>query len=287
MTLFYNNSMPELPEVETIVRSLRNGGQFGPSVLHRRVDAAYVDWARTIAEPDMDSFKGLILGRHIETVTRRGKYIVMYLNEGYLLIHLRMSGDLRVEKAYDESGNEIPFRKHDRVVLNFGDSYRLAFFNPRKFGRMWLTDDLEHLLGSLGPEPLEETLSEKQFFAMLQRHHRQIKPLLMDQAFLAGMGNIYTDEALFAAGIHPLTGSNQLTEAQAAVLLAEIRHVLQEGIRRNGSSIDWAYRGGEFQNEFQVYQRTGESCPVCSTPIERMVVGQRGTHFCPHCQPIL
>jgi formamidopyrimidine-DNA glycosylase len=279
--------MPELPEVETIVRSLRDGGQFGPSVLHRRVDAAYVDWPKTIAEPDAENFKGLILGRSVESINRRGKYIVMHLDEGYLLIHLRMSGDLRVEPDLDETGEAIPFRKHDRMVLTFADGYRLAFFNPRKFGRVWLTDDLDHLLGKLGPEPLDEALTAERFYEMLNGHKRQIKPLLMDQNFIAGMGNIYTDEALFASGIHPLTGSNQITSAQAETLLTEMRYVLKEGIRRNGSSIDWAYRGGEFQNEFQVYQRTGEDCPVCSTPIERIVVGQRGTHFCPHCQPIL
>jgi formamidopyrimidine-DNA glycosylase len=246
-----------------------------------------VGWDRTIAEPDAENFKGLILGRKIEAISRRGKFIVMQLDEDYLLVHLRMSGDLRVEKAFDADGKALPVREHDRMVLTFADGYRLAFFNPRKFGRVWLTDDLAHLLGKLGPEPLDEHLTEEMFAGMLHRHQRQIKPLLMDQTFLAGMGNIYTDEALFGAGIHPLTRSNLLSETQAAVLLTEIRHVLQEGIRRNGSSIDWAYRGGEFQNEFQVYQRTGENCPVCSNPIERIVVGQRGTHFCPHCQPLL
>lgn len=287
VTLFYNNAMPELPEVETIVRSLRDGGQFGPSVLHRRVDAAAVDWARTIAEPTADAFQAMILGHSVTAVTRRGKYIIMQLDGGFLLVHLRMSGDLRVEKAFNEAGDPLPVRKHDRVVLTFGDGYRLAFFNPRKFGRMWLVDDPEQVVGDLGREPLEASLTDEVFYTMLQQHHRQIKPLIMDQRFLAGMGNIYTDEALFAAGIHPLTGSAQLLPAQAATLLEKIRDVLQEGIRRNGSSIDWAYRGGEFQNQFQVYQRTGESCPACGTLIERMVVGQRGTHFCPHCQPLL
>jgi len=279
--------MPELPEVETIVRSLRDGGQFGPSVLGRRVDAAYVDWPRTIAEPEAESFQGLILGRSITAVSRRGKHIVLHLDEGFLVIHLRMSGDLRVEEAFDAAGEAVPFRKHDRVGLTFHDGYRMVFHNPRKFGRMWLTDNTRHLFKKLGPEPLDDALTREDFFIMLQHHKRQIKPLLMDQTFLAGMGNIYTDEALFAARIHPLTISHQISAEQAGVLLEEIRAVLQEGIRRNGSSIDWAYRGGTFQNEFQVYQRTGEDCPVCGTEIERIVVGQRGTHFCPHCQPLL
>jgi formamidopyrimidine-DNA glycosylase len=119
---------------------------------------------------------------------------------------------------------------------------------------------------------------------MLQQYHRQLKPLLLDQHFLAGMGNIYTDEALNLAGLHPLMNSAQIQEDQAARLLHSIRDVLREGIRRNGASIDWVYRGGDFQNYFRVYQRTGQPCPVCDTPIERLTVGQRGTHFCPQCQ---
>jgi formamidopyrimidine-DNA glycosylase len=120
----------------------------------------------------------------------------------------------------------------------------------------------------------------------MQKRKRQIKPLLLDQSFIAGMGNIYTDEALFLSRIHPLTRADQITSAQAEQLLENIRLVLKEGIIRNGASIDWVYRGGEFQNYFRVYQRTGQPCPVCGSPIERIVVGQRGTHFCPVCQEI-
>ncbi len=115
---------------------------------------------------------------------------------------------------------------------------------------------------------------------------RQFKPLLLDQTFLAGLGNIYTDEALFLARLHPLKPSNSLTFEQSARLLASIREVLQEGIRHNGASIDWVYRGGDFQNHFRTYQRTGEPCPVCGAPIERILVGQRSSHFCPVCQPM-
>jgi formamidopyrimidine-DNA glycosylase len=115
---------------------------------------------------------------------------------------------------------------------------------------------------------------------------RQIKPLLLDQSFLAGLGNIYADESLNLARIHPLQRADRLTKAEARRLLASIRSVLAEGIRRNGASIDWVYRGGDFQNHFRVYQRTGQPCPRCGTPVERIVVGQRGTHFCPHCQTL-
>ena len=119
----------------------------------------------------------------------------------------------------------------------------------------------------------------------LHTHQRLLKPLLLDQAFIAGLGNIYTDEALHLAGLHPTRHADELDEIQAQKLLQAIRQVLEEGIRRNGASFDWVYRGGSFQNSFRVYQRTGKPCPVCGTPVERLVIGQRGTHFCPACQP--
>ena len=119
---------------------------------------------------------------------------------------------------------------------------------------------------------------------MLTSRCRQLKPLLMDQRFLAGLGNIYTDEALFRVKIHPLSRSDSLTESKSVMLLKAIREVLEDGIHRNGASIDWVYRGGDFQNHFNVYGRKGDPCPKCGTPIERLLVGQRGTHICPNCQ---
>jgi formamidopyrimidine-DNA glycosylase len=218
-------------------------------------------------------------------VGRRGKHILIHLSDYDLIFHLRMSGELRVESMYNEDGGLRPLLPHDRVVLYFSDGHRLAFHNPRKFGRAWLVKDAREIVGHLGPEPFSEALTAAVFYQRLQQHHRQIKPLLLDQTFLAGMGNIYTDEALFLAKIHPLTTSHSLNEADAARLLDAIRQVLEKGIRANGASIDWVYKGGGFQNDFTVYQRTGQACIRCGTMIERMVVGQRGTHFCPICQP--
>jgi formamidopyrimidine-DNA glycosylase len=152
---------------------------------------------------------------------------------------------------------------------------------------MWLVGQPESVLKNLGPEPLDPHLTVEQLHRMLTAVHRQLKPLLLDQGFLAGLGNIYTDEALHLAKIHPLQSSDSLTLDQAGQLLFAIRQVLEEGIRRNGASIDWVYRGGDFQNSFRVYQRTGQPCPECGTPVARIVVGQRGTHFCPTCQPNL
>ena len=161
-----------------------------------------------------------------------------------------------------------------------------CFNDTRKFGRVWLLTDPQSILGRLGPEPLDEAFTAREFHTRLACRKRQLKPLLLDQTFLAGLGNIYTDEALFLAKLHPLSSSNALSQGQATRLLGTIREVLNEGILHNGASIDWVYRGGEFQNHFRVYQRTGEPCLVCGTPIERILVGQRSSHFCPVCQSV-
>ncbi len=269
--------MPELPEVETITRSLRQEKRTGFSVLGQMIEDVVILWERSIAVPGAAAFKKRIKGQVIKGVGRRGKYIVMPLSTDTLLFHLRMSGDLHL-RSEKEPG------KHDRVIFTLGNGQYLVFEDARKFGRIWLLSDPQQELGDLGPEPLSEKLTVEQFHQMLQGSKRQLKPLLMDQTFLAGLGNIYTDEALFKAKLHPLTAASELSIEQAAALLSAIRDTLLEGIRRNGASIDWVYRGGDFQNHFCVYGRKGEPCSVCGTPIERIVVGQRGTHFCPSCQ---
>jgi len=141
------------------------------------------------------------------------------------------------------------------------------------------------VIGNLGPEPLENDFRPQDLHARLHAHRRQLKPLLLDQKFIAGLGNIYTDEALNLAKLHPLKISNTLDETQSRRLWSSIRDVLREGIERQGASIDWVYKGGEFQNYFRVYQRTGESCRECGNPIKRISVGQRSTHYCQNCQP--
>jgi len=172
------------------------------------------------------------------------------------------------------------------LILHLSDGRYLAFNNMRKFGRVWLTPSPEDILGKLGPEPLDENFTVEMLYERLRQHKRQIKPLLLDQNFLAGMGNIYTDEALHLAGLHPRTKSDLIRRKQAEILWRSLRKVLEEGIRRNGTSIDWIYRGGDFQNYLGVYGRKDEPCLNCGTPIQRITVGQRGTHFCPKCQPL-
>jgi formamidopyrimidine-DNA glycosylase len=275
--------MPELPEVEIIARKLR------PELVGKRITKANLLWSRTLATPTPAKFKREIVGQEIKAVGRRAKYVHIQLPAYHLFVHLRMSGDL-----YIKEGQVTP-EKHDRLILDLasnssldrrGETTRLVFNDTRKFGRVWLVRDPEEVIGGLGPEPLSDEFTPQILYEGLQSRHRQLKPLLLDQTFLAGMGNIYTDEALHMARLHPLTVSDSVEREQAQALWEAIRAVLQEGIRRNGASIDWVYRGGEFQNYFRVYDRKGQPCPVCGTAIERLVIGQRGTHVCPNCQKI-
>jgi len=288
--------MPELPEVETIVRALH------PALVGKTILSADLRWPRTLAAPSPLAFARRVKGQKIEEVSRRAKYFIFHLSslrepQGKpfsLLIHLRMSGDLQVRE-----GSYAP-QKHDRLILFLTDhaslvthhasritpDATLVFNDARKFGRVWLTAEPDEVLGALGPEPLDPSFTPQAFYERLHKRHRQLKPLLLDQTFIAGLGNIYTDEALHAARLHPLSPSNSVTPQQAEGLWRAVRAVLEEGIRSNGASIDWVYRGGEFQDHFRVYGREGQPCPVCGTGIERLTVGQRGTHFCPNCQPL-
>ena len=275
--------MPELPEVETIVRALREGGRGGVPIVGHKFQSVRLLWARTLAEPDENSLLARLPGQQVVDIGRRGKFIVMRLSQDFMLVHLRMSGDLRVDSLADRP--DLPLEPHDRAAFWLDDDVRLAFNNPRKFGRIWLVSDPQTVVGHLGPEPLGEAFTMPMFYAGLQKRRRQLKPLLLDQGFLAGVGNIYSDEALYHARLHPCRVASTLREVEAERLYHALRQVLSEGIRAQGASIDWIYRGGGFQNKFKVYQRTGEPCAVCGTSVIRLVVGQRGTHICPVCQP--
>lgn len=251
--------------------------------MDRVITSASIYWPRTIATPSPDEFSRQIQGQRIRTVTRRAKYIHLTLSNVHLFVHLRMSGDLLLRPM------GTPHALHDRVILGLSEPLphapkELVFNDARKFGRMWLTDKPEEVIGALGPEPLEAGFTAQALLAALHTRRRLLKPLLLDQTFIAGLGNIYTDEALHKSRLHPLRRSDSLQLVEAARLRNAIRSVLRSGIRRNGASIDWVYRGGDFQNHFAVYGRTGEKCRVCGARVRRMLVGQRGTHFCPRCQ---
>jgi formamidopyrimidine-DNA glycosylase len=250
-----------------------------------KILSAQLLWPGTLASPSEGEFMAQVGGRRIEDVSRRGKFLQLQLRAAIpgqppmtLFVHLRMSGDL-----YIRPGDHSP-EKHDRLILALTDTC-LVFNDTRKFGRVWLTADPRAVIGGLGPEPLDPTFTSGVFHQMLTGRRRQLKPLLLDQTFLAGLGNIYTDEALHMARLHPLRSSDRLTAGEARRLWKSIRETLWMGIEHNGASIDWVYRGGGYQHHFRVYGRTGQPCPVCGTPIERILVGQRSTHFCPGCQP--
>jgi len=264
--------MPELPEVETIIRALR------PALIGKSILSADLRWKRTLVTPSPRKFRHLIRGQQIQDIFRRAKFLHIKLSASHLIIHLRMSGDLLVIL-----GGYQP-AMHDRLILKLTGDMTCVFSDPRKFGRVWLVSDPAEVFRDLGPEPLSDEFTPAWLHTALNKQSRQLKPLLLDQSFLAGLGNIYTDEVLHMARLHPMTQSDSVTIEEAEILWMAIRQVLEEGIRRNGASIDWVYRGGDFQNHFRVYGRQGEACPVCGTTIKRIVVGQRGTHICPNCQ---
>jgi formamidopyrimidine-DNA glycosylase len=257
--------MPELPEVETVVRTV------APHLVGRRIVSARFT-SRFVTPGNRATLASRLEGRRIESVQRRGKFIVIRLDEGILSIHLGMTGRLLVSGKAGE---------HTHGVFTLDDG-QLLYDDPRQFGKIeWNPKRV----AALGPEPLE--IGFEEFRARLRRRAR-IKPLLLNQAFLAGLGNIYVDESLFASGIHPLASAARLSAPRAAKLHQAIREILTEAIAAGGSSIsdyvDAEGRKGWFQVKHRVYGREGEACTVCGTAVRKIVVVQRGTHFCPVCQ---
>jgi formamidopyrimidine-DNA glycosylase len=264
--------MPELPEVHTIVRTMR------PRLVGRRIVEFEARWPRQV-RPDVPSVRDGIVGCTIRNLTRRGKFIVFHLHDGgFLLVHLRMSG--RLEWSQPRTA-EPP---HVRAAWGLEDGNRLLLCDARKFGRILYTRDLSDVTGRLGVEPLSSTFTPRRLARLLHTRARQLKPLLLDQSVIAGLGNIYTDEALFCAGLHPATRSDRLSTAQITALHGAIRQVLRTAIRRNGTSFDWIYPGGRMQDHLRVYGRAGEPCRRCGATIRTLRIAQRGTHFCPRCQ---
>jgi formamidopyrimidine-DNA glycosylase len=260
--------MPELPEVETVVRSVAVH-LAGRRILESKFTSKFVTpGSRT-------KLAQRLSGRRIESVKRRGKFIVMALDEGTLTVHLGMTGKLLIKGETNQ---------HTHGVFTLDDGM-LLYHDPRQFGRIEWSEGESPRVKRLGPEPLEISLEE--FRVRLKRTTR-IKALLLNQAFLAGLGNIYADESLFAAGIHPLTPANKLTAARAEKLYRAIQGILTHAIKLGGSSIsDYVNAEGErgwFQMEHKAYGREGEPCVNCGKAIRKILVAQRGTHYCPHCQ---
>jgi formamidopyrimidine-DNA glycosylase len=261
--------MPELPEVETTVRALRS------RLLGQQLREFEASWPPMVL-PSVAEVRSAVVGQRVAAVDRRGKFVVLRLQTGACLVHLKMTGRL----LWSDNGAPVA---HVRASWTLSDGDRLLFRDPRKFGRVRYVSDYEQFAGQLGIEPLTRAFTPDALRQVL-RARRRLKPLLLDQTQIAGLGNIYADEALFRARLHPLRPACSVNPAQAAALHQAIRSVLREAIRHGGSSIDWAYPGGRMQNRLAVYGRAGQPCPRCGRAIVRIRVGGRGTHVCPRCQ---
>ena len=261
--------MPELPEVETVVRSL------APRLTGRRILRGRF-FSRFVVRQDFQQLARRVREQTVRSVRRHGKFIVLELDRGVLTVHLGMTGKLLMDAKPGP---------HSRALFEL-DEGLLVYDDIRHFGRIEWSKQLPDRAEALGPDALGIALPD--FLAQLKSRKARIKPLLLNQTFLRGMGNIYTDEALFQAGIHPRAIAARLSKPRAARLHAAMLEVLSQAIRLKGSSIsdyvDSDGNQGSYQQHHQVYGREGQPCPICATPIRRIVVGQRGTHYCPKCQ---
>lgn len=271
--------MPELPEVETVRRALEK------AIVGKKIEDIYILEPRLIT--DITCFKQQNRGATIQEIKRRGKYLLIALNKWTIVSHLRMTG-----KYFITETNEL-YSKHVHVVWSFTDGSVLQYEDVRKFGRfdMVSNDDLEDYFKrkKLGVEPTVEDFSVNEFKKALQHKRQMIKIALLNQQIVAGLGNIYVDEVLYQSHIHPMRLASQLQHREINSLHAHIIETLQQAIEAGGTTVkDYSSLGeqGTFQTQLRVYGQTDKPCLFCGTPIERIVVGQRGTHICPHCQKL-
>ena len=274
--------MPELPEVETVARDLRRHLLPGDDAAGPVITGARVGWTRTLRDEDPARFVAGVTGRRIEAVGRRGKQLVIDLDGGaFLTVHLKMTGQLFVVPA------SLPHDPYERFALALDDGRELRFRDIRKFGRLGLYGADDDPFDGVGPEPLDPRFTLREFRRRIRGRRARLKPLLVDQAFIAGIGNIYADEALWRSKLHPLRSARSLRPADERRLYRAIVEILAEAVERRGSSIDdyTAPDGdGAMQERLDVYQRTGQPCRRCGRPIRRIVIGIRATHFCSWCQ---
>lgn len=272
--------MPELPEVETIKESLK------AKILFKKIKEADILCEKLIKYPEKPDFIKNIKDKKIKNLQRKGKFLILKLSHNYnLVVHLGMTGQLLYFNSHQS------FDKHTHVLFNFEDSSQLQYNDVRKFGALWLVSDgwLRFVpgLSELGPEPLKKEFSLEYFQKALNKKSI-IKYLLLNQKNLAGLGNIYVDEILFRAEIHPRRPSSELSDLEGEKLYYTILEVLGEAIKARGTSVvnymDGNSQKGEFQKHLKVYKRLGNPCYNCETPVERIVLAGRGTYFCPECQ---
>ena len=273
--------MPELPEVETIKNDL------APRVVGRRIQRVKVLWPGSVRRPSVEEFQRRLVGTTIQALARRGKYLIFRLCGGTALIfHLKMTGALLL-------GDKAPVDPHTRAIFELDDPSkgrtRLLFSDIRKLGGMWLVEDEREVISELGPEPLDPAFTAQRLGHALARRPGPIKAVLCDQSLLAGVGNIYADEALFEARLHPLRPARSLSPQEVKTLHRAIRKVLRRAIECRGTTIlnyrDPAGKPGSYQEMLGIPRRAGASCSRCGTPIARIPLRGRGTYFCPRCQP--
>jgi formamidopyrimidine-DNA glycosylase len=271
--------VPELPEVETIKNELL------PHIVGHRITGVTLCWEGIVRQPSVEEFCCRLMGQEITGIGRRGKYLIFSLTSGEkLIIHLRMTGSLLLKPASAEP------EKFIRAIVHLDKENRLYFRDPRKLGVMWLVEDTNFIVGKLGPEPLEADFTPQVLAQRLNNRTAPVKALLCDQTFIAGIGNMYADESLFTARIHPLRSGKGLSQDEVERLHNAIQQVLWAAIGNKGASVANYFRPdgtlGTAHFKFQVAHRLGgKFCPVCGTPIERIAVRNRGTYFCPQCQP--
>ncbi|WP_210364957.1 DNA-formamidopyrimidine glycosylase [Bacillus sp. REN3] len=275
--------MPELPEVETVRRTLE------VLAVGKQINDVTITWPKMIKRPEeTGQFSDALKGQHLQEIGRRGKFLIFYTEKLALVSHLRMEGKYGLFKSDD------PVDKHTHVIFHFTDGTELRYKDVRKFGTMHLYEKGKEFeiqpLADLGPEPFSDQFSIEWLSAKLKRTTRKIKPALLDQKILVGLGNIYVDEALFRAKIHPERLANSLSREEEEVLFKEIVNTLSEAVEKGGSTIRSYVNSqgqiGMFQLQLFVYGRKGEPCKICGTPLQKTVVGGRGTHFCPSCQQL-
>jgi formamidopyrimidine-DNA glycosylase len=266
--------MPELPEVETIKNELL------PHVLNRTIQRVDIYWDKMVKQPPVEEFRRRLVGQKITGLTRRGKYLFFHLSGGEVLVmHMKMTGSLVINP--DDT-------KFARAVLHLDNGTSVYFHDPRKFGKMWLEKSPDAVIKQLGPEPLDENFTMKTLGDILAKHKAPIKPVLLDQGIIAGIGNMYADESLFEARIHPMKPANKLTKEELKRLYLAIQLVLRKALKKKGASVRNYIRPdgtpGTAHDEFNVAHGVGKKCPRCGAAIERIVVRGRGTYICPRCQ---
>ena len=271
-------TMPELPEVETVRRYIKPK-LIGKSIKSLKIPNYYYNVLENGSESTYSKF---LIGKKIVDIIRKGKYIIFKLSTGFLLIHLRRTGKILLNK------NDIKHIKYVSFNLKFTNNSELYFEDIRKFGRIYILNNLNWLEEKLGIEPLSTEFDANYLFINLQKHQRMIKPLLLDQKFIAGIGNIYADESLWKAGIHPQAISNKIKKVNAIKLTKAIKNILSKAISYNGTTIiNFNYgknKNGNFSKELQVFGKENIPCPNCNELIIKTIVAQRGTHYCKKCQ---